>query len=76
MKLYKLTAEQEQVFAERMRQVGSNLLQVTFVDPEKDTRTIRYHAAQFGKFELLKEILEDNFPDPEAPTSGESDFNG
>lgn len=76
MKLYKLTAEQEQVFAERMRQVGSNLLQVTFADPEKDQAAIRYHASQMGKFELLKEILEDNFPDPEAPTSGESDFNG
>lgn len=63
MQLYHLTPQQQQVCSERLTQVGQVLLNIDFSNPEQDQKAIRYHAYQKGKFDMLKELLEDNFPE-------------
>ena len=70
MQMYHLSPEQRQFCSERLTQVGQQLLAIDFSNPEQDARAIRYHAYQKGKFDMLKELLEDNFPETDYTEEG------
>jgi hypothetical protein len=70
MQLYRLNPEQKQVFLQQLQEVGQRLLNVSFSDPKADEANIRYHASLTGKFELLKLIIEDDFPETDHTTEG------
>lgn len=70
MQMYNLSPEQRQFCSERLAQVGQQLLAIDFSNPEQDARAIRYHAYQKGKFDMLKELLEDNFPETDYTAEG------
>lgn len=62
---YNLTQEQKETLADDTRSTGLDILNINFTDPATDQQLIRHHAYLRGRFDTLKEILEDNFPDPE-----------
>lgn len=63
MQLYRLSSEQRMVFAQQLQETGLRILGVSFSNPEDDQRNIRHQAYLTGKFELLKDILQDDFPE-------------
>jgi hypothetical protein len=53
--------------------VGQQLLNVKFDDPAVDERMIRYHASLSGKMEIIKQLIDDNYPDPQQVNDFSSD---
>ena len=63
MQLFNLNNDQKQVLAGLLQDIGTRLINLNFSDPSHDDRNIRPQAYLTGKFELLKLILEDDFPE-------------
>lgn len=63
MQMYRLSPDQQAFLRERLIQVGQQLLAIDFTDPAQDARMIRYHAYQKGKYDMITEMLQDNFPE-------------
>lgn len=63
MQLYRLSSEQQEVVKQRLIEVSQQLVNAEFTDPAQDQRMIRFLAYQKGKFDMLRELLEDNFPE-------------
>jgi hypothetical protein len=48
-----------------LQETGQRLLALKFDNPTQDQQIIRAHAYLTGKFEQLKQLFEDVYPDPE-----------
>jgi len=66
MKLLNFTPMQEHLLSQAAKKVGEELLSFNFQDPAQDQQSIRRHAYLSGKWELLNELLADEFPE-QAP---------
>jgi hypothetical protein len=65
MRKYNLSDEQQAHLVEELRQVGNRILTITFESPDTDAQTIRHHAYLRGKFDTLKDIIDDDYPAPD-----------
>lgn len=65
MQLHNHSQQQQQVLHQLLNDTIGKLLAVRFDDPAVDQRMLRYHAAMTGKYELLVQLLQDNYPAPE-----------
>ena len=65
MQLHNHSPQQQEALLSLQHDVAQKLLAIRFEDPTIDERMIRYHAALSGKFELLTQLLQDNYPAPE-----------
>jgi len=66
MKLCNHTPEQQQILLGILQTIGKELIGVTFSDPKDDQQIIRHAAYMRGKFDMAKELLEDDFEVPES----------
>ena len=67
MHRYHHSQEQRDNLVLDLQVVGQRLLAIAFEDPKNDEQSIRHHAYLRGKFDILKDLLEDNYPEPETP---------
>jgi hypothetical protein len=65
MQIHNHNSEQQQALQQLLNDVIGKLLGVRFENPEHDDRMMRYHAALTGKYELLVQLLQDDYPAPE-----------
>ena len=71
MQIHFHSPEQQSKLIAMMQAVLSNIAGIVFSDPKEDEKMIRYHASQTGQLELLKQLYEDNYPDPNPKLEGE-----
>jgi hypothetical protein len=71
MRRYNLNQEQQAQVIHDVQEVGKRLLGLAFEKPENDQANIRHHAYLRGKFDMLTDILNDIFPDPEPVNPSE-----
>lgn len=67
MKRYHHNPEQFDALQKDLTAIGQRLLAIGFENPADDQQMIRHHAYLRGKFDQLKDLLEDNYPDPTQP---------
>lgn len=65
MQRYRHSQEQRDNLLADIQIVAQRLMAVAFDSPASDEQNIRHHAYLRGKFDLLKDLLEDNYPEPE-----------
>jgi hypothetical protein len=65
MRRFNLSQEQQQQLLLDMQETGQRILAVVFDNPANDDITIRHHAYLRGKWDQLRTIYEDNYPDPQ-----------
>lgn len=68
MQLHHHNSAQQEILQQLLNDVIGKLLAVRFATPDEDSRMIRYHAAMTGKYELLVQLLQDDYPAPEPIT--------
>jgi len=62
---YNHSQEQQAHLIRDLQETGQRLLGFAFESPETDGQNIRHHAYLRGKFDQLKLMLDDNYPNPE-----------
>lgn len=65
MQIHNHNPEQQQALSQLLNDVIQKLLGIRFGDPETDQRSMLHHAALTGKYELLLQLLQDDYPMPE-----------
>jgi hypothetical protein len=65
MQIHNHSPQQQEILQSLLHDVIQKLLSIRFEDPAIDSRMIRYHAALTGKYELLVQLVHDNYPAPE-----------
>lgn len=65
MRKYNHSPEQIDQLVAELQVLGQRLLAINFDSPDTDQQNIRHHAYLRGKFDATKDILEDDFEQPE-----------
>ena len=74
MKFFNFTPIQQQHLAELARQKAVILLEMKFNEPEKDALKMRQHAATQAQFEILQELIADEWPDPQPEQQAQTNL--
>ena len=72
MQIHFHSPQQQEVLKSLLSDVVQKLMAIRFEDPKVDEQMIRYHAALSGKYELLFQMLTDDYPAPEPEPQPES----
>lgn len=64
MQVHNHSPEQQEVLKRLIEQKGQQLLGMRFNEPKDDDLMIRQHAYIKGQFDLLVDLMNDNYPDP------------
>lgn len=71
MKIFNFNEAQQTKLLEQVQAIGKQLLQITFQTPAQDHEMIRHHAYLRGQFDILTQLLDDDFAAPEPQQSQE-----
>lgn len=69
MRKYNHTTEQQQQLLETIRELSLEILGADFDDPKADEAMIRFVIYRKGQLAAYKELYEDSFTPPAAPTA-------
>lgn len=68
MQLHNHNESQRKVLTDLLTHTANELVQFVFGDPSKDEEAIRAHIYRRGRFDILKQLLDDEYPEPDTDT--------